>query len=344
MAAHAATGSALSPSHFSLSAYNQSNPIDLTLEDDEVDQYNSSRFAKRPRTENSSPQPYTNHQAGPSFIHHNPSPGPSNAIPSMSPFAFYNQKPSMAMLDPSLVKPGFLPGSNDNAPSKQSMYHPAFAGPSPSAFFVPRQQHPPGGLLPPSRSPSYTSSPSFASRPLSQASDRQVIDLTGSPSPPPQMHQQRPVINSLPPELPPKTPVCIGQLTVTALILYPVPYLVPHDPGSGEPEWASARLQYEHNPSKPGGSETIHIKAPHQRGLNGETIAGEAFGVIEQKVATSLGPMLGKGLIRLDAQVRKGPSNVRSPRFPMLMKLTFTSSSRYSHCSCLCTHPRGIFL
>lgn len=116
--------------------------------------------------------------------------------------------------------------------------------------------------------------------------------------------------NSLPPELPPKTPVCIGQLTVTALVLYPVPYLLPHNPPSGPPEWVPVRLQYEHAPNKPGGSETIHIKAPQMRGPNGEISAGDAFGVIEQKVATSLGPMLGKGLIRLDAKVRKGPQNV----------------------------------
>lgn len=81
---------------------------------------------------------------------------------------------------------------------------------------------------------------------------------------------------------------------------------------SNEAEWASVRLQYEHNPNKPGGSETIHIQAPHSRAPTGELIAGDGFGVVEQKIATSLGPMLGKGLIRLDAKVRKGMPNVRT--------------------------------
>lgn len=110
-------------------------------------------------------------------------------------------------------------------------------------------------------------------------------------------------------DLPPKTPVCIGQLGVTALVLYPVPYLLPTT--TAHDEWAPVRLQYEHNPSKPGGAETIHIKAPQGRAPNGDQFLGEAFGVVEQKVATALGPMLGKGLIRLDAKVRKGPPNVR---------------------------------
>ncbi|KAG6818077.1 hypothetical protein H0H87_009232 [Tephrocybe sp. NHM501043] len=139
----------------------------------------------------------------------------------------------------------------------------------------------------------------------------QVIDLTGSPSPPPSMlpPQQAQAPSTLPPDLPPKTPVCIGQLSVTALVLYPVSYLHPQDPSS-DSEWAHVRLQYEHNPNKSGGSETIHIKAPHTRGPNGEQIPGEAFGVVEQKVATAIGPMLGKGLIRVDAKVRKGPPNL----------------------------------
>jgi SWI/SNF-related matrix-associated actin-dependent regulator of chromatin subfamily A3 len=119
--------------------------------------------------------------------------------------------------------------------------------------------------------------------------------------------------NTLPPDLPQKTPVCIGQLTVTALVLYPIPYLRPHDQSGSVDvaEWAQVRTQYEHSPSKPpSAQETIHIKSPNFKGPAGEIIQGETFGVVEQKVATSLGPMLGKGLIRIDAQVRKGMPNV----------------------------------
>ncbi|KAF8213230.1 SNF2 family N-terminal domain-containing protein [Mycena galopus ATCC 62051] len=165
-----------------------------------------------------------------------------------------------------------------------------------------------------------------------------VIDLTGSPSPPPNTMQ--PSIQ-LAADLPPKTPVCIGQLGVTALVLYPVPYLVPQN--TVHDEWAAVRLQYEHNPNKPGGAETIHIKAPQGRAPNGEQFLGEAFGVVEQKVATALGPMLGKGLIRLDAKVRKGPPNL--PILPLQM-LVYTPKGNIpvvgnylQQCGLLLDHP-----
>ena len=135
---------------------------------------------------------------------------------------------------------------------------------------------------------------------------QQVIDLTaGSPSPEPQ-------IRILPPDLPPKTPVCIGQLAATALVLYPINYLNPggEQPLGSEKEWAAVRLNYENNPSKTSGQDTIHIRTPTSRGTLGESVGGETFGVVEQKVATTVGPMLGKGLIRLEAKVRKGMPNV----------------------------------
>ncbi|KAG5647573.1 hypothetical protein DXG03_008926 [Asterophora parasitica] len=183
----------------------------------------------------------------------------------------------------------------------QTAYRPPFAGPP--SFFVPRHAQ---NQLPPARPPSEPQ--------MHAPSSRQIIDLTGSPSPPPAPQHRGPL--PPPPDLPPKTPVCIGQLTVTALVLYPVPYLHPQDPSS-DSEWAPVRLQHEHNPHKPGGSETIHIRAPHIRGPNGEPIPADAFGVVEQKVATSIGPMLGKGLIRVDAKVRKGPPNL--PILPLQM-------------------------
>lgn len=134
----------------------------------------------------------------------------------------------------------------------------------------------------------------------------QVIDLTdGSPSPEPQ-------VRSLPPDLPPKTPVCIGQLPATALVLYPVNYLNPggEQPLGSEKDWASVRLSYERDPSKISGQDTIHIRTPTSRGTLGESLGGDTFGVVEQKIASAVGPMLGKGLIRLEAKVRKGLPNV----------------------------------
>ncbi|KAF8213243.1 hypothetical protein K438DRAFT_1927539 [Mycena galopus ATCC 62051] len=198
--------------------------------------------------------------------------------------------------------PMAVPASNLRSPSNfqpyapsnlnPTAYRPPFA-PQQSVFVPPRQFAAP----PQQPAPPHMSSVGPASR---------VIDLTGSPSPPPNTMQ--PSIQ-LAADLPPKTPVCIGQLGVTALVLYPVPYLVPQN--TVHDEWAAVRLQYEHNPNKPGGAETIHIKAPQGRAPNGEQFLGEAFGVVEQKVATALGPMLGKGLIRLDAKVRQLPVAMR---------------------------------
>lgn len=124
-------------------------------------------------------------------------------------------------------------------------------------------------------------------------------------------------MQNLPPDLPPKTPVCIGQLPSTALVLYPVNYLNAGGelPIGSEKEWAPVRLNYEHNPSKPSGQDTIHIRTPTSRGTLGESLGGETFGVVEQKVASTVGPMLGKGLIRLEAKVRKGLPNVSTDRW-----------------------------
>jgi SWI/SNF-related matrix-associated actin-dependent regulator of chromatin subfamily A3 len=113
----------------------------------------------------------------------------------------------------------------------------------------------------------------------------------------------------LPDDLHPKTPVCIGQLTTTALVLYPVSYLQRQD-SNNLIEWANVHLRYEHNPQRVGATETIHIKTPSSKTLSGELSQGETFGVVEQKVATDIGPTLGKGLIRLDAKVRRGSPNV----------------------------------
>jgi SWI/SNF-related matrix-associated actin-dependent regulator of chromatin subfamily A3 len=142
-----------------------------------------------------------------------------------------------------------------------------------------------------------------------------IIDLTSAPTPPPpsmpMQQQQVPAHGNLPPDLPLKTPVCIGQLQVTALVLYPISYLSPSDHGGPDAEWATVRTQYAHDSKKPLPSqETIHIRSPNWRNHLGENIVGENFGVVEQKVATALGPMLGKGLIRVEARVRRGRPNV----------------------------------
>jgi SWI/SNF-related matrix-associated actin-dependent regulator of chromatin subfamily A3 len=175
--------------------------------------------------------------------------------------------------------------------------------PPPSSFAFQRPL-PPAAFAPPPPAP-------VAPPPAStyRHSDRQVIDLTGSPSPPatPPAHSASLAPGGLPSNLPPKTPVCIGLLCVTALVLYPISYLRSSDQPGSEADWGLIRLQHEHVPGK---SETIHIKAPNWKAANGEMVAGETFGVVEQKVASSLGPMMGKGLIKLDGKVRRGMPNV----------------------------------
>ncbi|PPQ67109.1 hypothetical protein CVT25_005710 [Psilocybe cyanescens] len=278
-------------------ALSRPNHIDLTLDDDDDDdestndQYNSSRYAKRARTEeiprqDSAPSPFFDTSSSTMNPNKHPTTLTSLSMPHLSQSP-YNQFPN------------YVPAPN------QSTYRPLFAGPAP--FPASRQQVPNAS---PRNHPFLSSSQPSTSRAL----DRQVIDLTGSPSPPPALSRQ----NSQPPlpaELPPKTPVCIGQLTVNALVLYPVNYLSPQNPGATE--WAYVRLQYEHNPNKVTSKETIHIRTPSGRGPNGDNVSGEVFGVVEQKVADLLGPMLGKGLIRLDAKIRKGTGNL--PILPLQM-------------------------
>ncbi|PCH33927.1 hypothetical protein WOLCODRAFT_135395 [Wolfiporia cocos MD-104 SS10] len=95
------------------------------------------------------------------------------------------------------------------------------------------------------------------------------------------------------------------MLTVTALILYPVSYL---QEGSGaESEWAPVRLSYEHTPHR-SSSDTVHIR-PYTVPTS-TAIPVENFAVLEQRAAGILGPMLGRGLIRLDGKIRKGAVNL----------------------------------
>lgn len=199
--------------------------------------------------------------------------------------------------------------------------------------------------------------------PLPRPSPRhQIIDLTVSPSPPPSGSQtpqyppseaQHPQAQSPPTTLsvPPKTPVCIGQLTVMALVLYPVQYLHPQ-PHSGvaslnDVDWAPVRLYYDAaaKQQNPTAEETIHIKTPTMKLPSGETSPGNDFGVVEQKVALALGPMLGKGLIRLDAKVRRSEPNVRFMlNFHLHVLLSFPGSYQFFHFRYSFTHQMVIFL
>lgn len=179
-----------------------------------------------------------------------------------------------------------------------------------------------------------------------------VIDLTSSPSPSPAPRLPPPAFPQ-PPQFSPsaqpitfetaslRTPVCIGRLDVTALILYPSTYLEISisEPSSSDPVWGPVRLQYERTPHHPGSEDTVHIKTPNRRGPHGEIHPGEDFAIVEQRVASILGPMLGKGLIRVDSRIRKGNRHVRVLRFAE----PFVSCERDLHSS-LFSHLRSWYI
>jgi hypothetical protein len=173
-----------------------------------------------------------------------------------------------------------------------------------------QHQHQYHSPTPPQLSPSYSASGRDGIHSTHDNSRHPtVIDLTSAPPPPPPLPAPPAMMmaqGNLPPDLPLKTPVCIGQLQVNALVLYPIAYLNPSDHGGPDAEWTTVRTQYVHDPKRPAAAqETVQIRSPTWRNHLGEII-----GVVEQNVATALGPMLGKGLIRVEARVRRGRPNV----------------------------------
>jgi SWI/SNF-related matrix-associated actin-dependent regulator of chromatin subfamily A3 len=198
--------------------------------------------------------------------------------------------------------------------------------------------------------PSTSFTPNLSSSPGQSA--HTVIDLTSSrsPSPAPRLPPALPQ----PPQFLPstqlitfesaslRTPVCIGRLDVTALILYPSTYLEISisEPSTSDPVWGPVRLQYERTPHHhPGSEDTVHIKTPNRRGPLGEIHPGEDFAIVEQRVASILGPMLGKGLIRVDSRIRKGNRHVRI----LCSAKAFVSCERDLHSS-LFSHLRSLYI
>ncbi|KAI0639627.1 SNF2 family N-terminal domain-containing protein [Trametes polyzona] len=287
-------------------AYAQANPIDLTLDDDDEEIHATERMSKRPCTMSRS------------FNAHYPPPNPSAPLSRHQSSSGLSPAMSLSSLAPQPGSsmqhgaPAFQPAPSSSyytsheGPIPNTTQRPVFQGPSTSAAFFQPRPHTVSSANPLDIPPQPTAGPS------SQSDARQVIDLTDSPSPPPsrsshsQMQLQHSNLGNLPMALPPKTPVCIGVLPATALVLYPIPYTIPQDPHGLEAEWVPVRLQYEHLDNKPReASENINVRPPSCKTPNGEVVPGEVFAVVEQKVATPLGPMLGKGLIRLDAKIRR---------------------------------------
>lgn len=294
--------------------YSAQPTIDLTLDDEHVQLSNAAypRIAQPHPTRHSPNKSHlqfrTNHQTPP--------------FPASLPSVMSTGMANMMIQTPSIPQINH-PQSNFGQAYPQSLsmsssYRPPFASnnmrqtpfPTPQQFATP----PPAPFTQQLSQPQPSPPTPISLQPSPNV--RNIIDLTSSPSPEPR------AANTLPVDLPPKTPVCIGQLTVTALVLYPVPYLSPENhQGGPDADWACVRLQYEHNPDKVSSPDTIHIRTPHMKTRSGEAMGGETFGVVEQKIATSIGPMLGKGLIRLEARVRKGLPNVNNPDLILLQLL-----------------------
>ena len=305
---------------FDMAGYSAS-PIDLTLEDDGPGAISNtvySRFEATPFSSGPFNRPFMRPplKSEPSFG------SPNSVSERMANMVLQSPQPSQVFHHhhPDMPHAGMIPLGQPHTPPDP--YRPPFAannllplpftnGAYPSPLPQQQQMHqvypsflPSNPNINPSLPPMQPSpQPFYPTQNSVGHIPHQVIDLTGgSPSPEPQ-------VRSLPVDLPPKTPVCIGQLSATALVLHPVSYLNPQPLGS-EGDWASVRLHYEHDPSKNPGQDTIHIRTPTSRGTLGESLGGEAFGVVEKKVASTVGPMLGKGLIRLEAKVRKGLPHV----------------------------------
>ncbi|KAL0580823.1 hypothetical protein V5O48_001199 [Marasmius crinis-equi] len=190
------------------------------------------------------------------------------------------------------------------APNHHQTYHPPFAGPSNSSAFFP--ERPPPRLPPP---------PSVS--PRSADSNGKVIDLTGStPSPPPQPRVQHLVPSYE--DLSPRSPVCIGQLHSQALIMHPHPYVMSNDPETEE--WVHVKVHYEHEPQKVP-PDNLYLKSLPITTHTGETLDSDTFGFTDQRTARNIGHLIARGLIRVDAKVKRGPQSI--PVLPLLM-LVFT--------------------
>ncbi|KAJ3535904.1 hypothetical protein NM688_g6913 [Phlebia brevispora] len=330
----------------------QTNPIDLTLDDDDGDCSSCDRKYKRAcsstRSFNATCDPPS--ASSPARFSYQTGLSPAMSSSSLQP----DNRPPSSTLYSSPYNASHAQMHNGDTSNIQLPPIPAFHGPSnPAAFFKSSSVTPvPPALAPASHSQDGSSAiilpqpqqpPQYLQGPPHEAS-RQVIDLTNSPSPPPAMHRPPPQVaqGALPQNLPPKTPVCIGQIPATALVLYPIGYLLPQ-PGMNMPDmdWAPVRLSYEHNAqAKPGCTETIHIRTPNSTSPSGDVVPGEGFAVVEQKAASVLGPMLGKGLIRLDGRVRRGMPNL--PIIPLTL-LVYTPKGNITVVGNY-LHQNGLFL
>lgn len=106
------------------------------------------------------------------------------------------------------------------------------------------------------------------------------------------------------------TPICIGQLSSLALILYPVAELQP--PPVAPPVISTASGQPIPRPPAPQAPLPVHIYRGTKQGTN-ETLKlltprlNEPFGVMEHNVANVIAPLLGDGFSGTGVQAKSNP-------------------------------------
>lgn len=98
-------------------------------------------------------------------------------------------------------------------------------------------------------------------------------------------------------------PVLIGQLNVTALVLYPNPYLSAQR--GGIDEWAPIRIAIDPNAKPPTDALTLHIP-PRAKGAN--PTAQDSFGVIGRQAGPTLVPLLSRGVVKLEPRIKRSTS------------------------------------
>ncbi|KAG8866814.1 hypothetical protein FRB97_003736, partial [Tulasnella sp. 331] len=198
-----------------------------------------------------------------------------------------------------------------NTPNGSATQTPSIANGQSSGNYYPTAVPGPSGFTSQQLPPSYTAAET------ARAPSASVIDLTTSNTPSPGSNNaaaalaQQGVDPTKQRKDSRKDVICIGELQVTALVLYPIAYLVSAPTPIPREEYVSVRLIYDAAVKKRSrvNEETIRITAPTLKGPGGDQIGGEDFGVVEQRVANVLGPLMSKVLIRVSATIRRAAPN-----------------------------------
>ncbi|KAG9098137.1 hypothetical protein FS749_004591 [Ceratobasidium sp. UAMH 11750] len=306
-------------------------PIDLTV-DDEWSSAQDERGAKRQRTSTLPSQPAPPPVATTPAPATLATPAPANGTPSTWPPQPTNYQWTHPQAYGQYPPPGGAPG------------YPAAYG---TRYYAAPAAYPPGAQ------------PNPTPQPAAWATGVQkntAIDLTATPSPPSNAPTPGPATAPTSSTTPAastskqdsRTVMCIGELSVTALILYPIRYLAPSNTASDAtpasatmPATCTVKLRYDASKKRMGGvggDQTINIASPTT-----SAGPGEDFGVVDQKAANVLAPLMERGLIRNEARVLKGSEN---PSILPLKILLFTPrgnvptiSQHLSSASLLLEHP-----